>query len=99
MLELKIFIDEDDAFEGKPLYKYLVRYLMSHNISGATIFRGHMGFGAQHHLHNPRYFAGFDERPIMLLVIDSEEKIRAVLPHLKEVVTDGLIVFHHVERA
>ena len=56
-------------------------------------------YGVKRHLHYPRKIGASGEGPIMILFIDDEEKIRDVLPHLKEVVAEGLIVVKKVERA
>lgn len=98
MLQAQLFFDEDDKYHGQNVHHYLVHYLMKHGIAGASVFAAVMGFGSKHHVHEPRRFSGSDEGPLMLLFIDEEEKVRAVLPHLKEVVREGLIVVHAVER-
>lgn len=98
MLEITIFLDENDLYENKPMHEYIMRYLMHHNIMGASLFVAMMGYGHKHHLHHPRKIGGMDEEPIMITFIDEEEKVRAVLPHLKEVVKEGLIVQKKVER-
>src|ERR1700687_1026968 len=97
MLQAQVFFDEDDRYLGKPVHQHIVHYLMQHGISGASVFAAVMGFGAKHHVHEPKRFSGSDEGPLMLLFIDETEKVRAVLPHLKEGVREGLIVVHTVE--
>ncbi len=98
MVEVTVFLDEADQFEGKPMHEHIMRYLMHHNIAGASLFSAMMGYGSKHHLHAPRKIGGMDEQPVMILFIDEEEKVRAVLPHLKEIVKEGLIVQRKVER-
>jgi PII-like signaling protein len=98
MTEVTVFLDEDDQHEGKPLHEYIMRYLMHHNILGASMFTALMGYGHKHHLHRPNKLGTLDEAPIMILFIDEEEKVRTVIPHLKEVVKEGLIVQKSVER-
>lgn len=99
MLEVNVFLDEGDLHEGKPMHEYLMRYLMHHGIRGATVFAALMGYGHRHHLHHPRTIGGADEGPIMILFIDDAEKIRAVLPRVREVVKEGMITVKNVERA
>ncbi len=99
MLEVTMFLDEDDLYQGKPMHEYIMRYLMYHKIIGASLFGALMGYGSKHHLHHPKGLGGMDEEPIMIIFIDEEEKVRPVLPHLKEVVKEGLIVVKKVERA
>ncbi len=98
MLEVTVFLDEADLFEGKPMHEHIMRYLMHHNIAGASLFSATMGYGHKHHLHHPAKIGGMDEVPTMIMFIDEEEKIRGVLPHLKEIVKEGLIVQKRVER-
>lgn len=98
MLEIRLFLDEEDMHEGKRLDEYIMRYLMHHGIMGASVFPAVMGYGKKHHLHHTRTIGSADEGPLMILVIDEEEKLRAVLPHLKEVMRDGLVVAQRVDR-
>jgi len=98
MLEIRLFLDEEDMHEGKRLDEYIMRYLMHHGIMGASVFPAVMGYGKKHHLHHTRTIGSADEGPLMILVVDEEEKLRAVLPHLKEVMRDGLIVAQRVDR-
>ena len=98
MLEIRLFLDEEDMHEGKRLDEYIMRYLMHHGIMGASVFPAVMGYGKKHHLHHTRTIGSADEGPLMILVIDEEEKLRAVLPHLKEVMRDGLMVAQRVDR-
>jgi PII-like signaling protein len=99
MLEVQLFFDEDDRYEGKPLHQHVLRYLMHEKIAGASLFAALMGYGVKHRLHEPRRLSGSDEGPLLLVFIDEEDRVRAVLPYLKEVVREGLIVVRTVERA
>jgi PII-like signaling protein len=98
MLEVTIFLDEDDMINDQSLYQYIMKYLLHHHIRGASVFTAMGGYGAKRHLHYPRKIGAADEGPLMILAIDEEEKIRAILPHLKEVVAEGLIVLKKVEQ-
>jgi PII-like signaling protein len=98
MLQAQIFLDEDDRFEEHPLYEYILRYLMHHGIVGATLFRGTMGFGSQHHLNVPGRLGALDDRPLMITFIDDEDRVRSVLPHLASALRDGMIVTAEVHR-
>jgi PII-like signaling protein len=99
MLEVTVFLDEDDRYNDEPLHQYIMKYLLHHHIMGATVFSAIGGYGVKRHLHYPRKFGAADEGPLMILFIDEEEKINGVLPHLKEVVAEGLVVLKKVERA
>ena len=98
MLEVNLFLDENDLYEGKQMLEYIMRYLMHHSIIGASVFSAMMGYGHKHHLHHPQKIGNVDERPIVILFIDEEEKIRQVLPHLKQIIDEGMITVKKVER-
>jgi len=98
MLEVKIFIDEADLHENKPMHEYLMRYLMHHNIIGASVFEAYEGYGKKHHLHHLKGLGTVDESPLMIFFVDEEDKVKSILPHIKEIVNDGLIVTCKVER-
>jgi uncharacterized protein len=97
MTEITIFLDEDDAYHNEPTHEYIMRYLLHHQIRGASMFEAVMGFGKKHHLHRPRKIGGADEESIMIIFIDDDAKVRPLLPHLKEVVQDGLITLREVD--
>ncbi|HEY3443040.1 MAG TPA: DUF190 domain-containing protein [Paludibaculum sp.] len=81
---LLIFLSETDTHRELPLYEALVRKLNSRGVSGATVHRGVMGFGQGHHVHRDRLFGVSDDRPITILAADTEERLRAALPGLRE---------------
>lgn len=92
MLEVKVFLDEGDTFNGKRTSEYLLRLLLREGILGASVYRAVMGFGEKHHIHMPRRFGTSDEAPLLLLFIDEEERVRRVLPLVREAIGRGLIV-------
>ena len=98
MLEVTIFLDEDDMYEGHSLHQHIMHYLIHHHMLGASIFAALGGFGHKRHLNYPKRLGAADEEPLMIIFIDEEEKVREVLPHLKEIVKEGLIVAKKVER-
>lgn len=98
MVEIKFFLDENDLYQDKPKHEYIMRYLMHHSIMGASVFSAIIGYGHKHHLHHPQNLGNVDENPIMIMFIDEEEKVEQVLPHLKEVLNQGLIVKTKVEQ-
>ncbi len=90
---LLVFIDETDTYEHRPLYETIVRRLMKRDIAGATVVRGIMGYGAQHRLFGSANLLGIAEnRPVTVIVVEREERLRAVLPEIEELVKEGLIV-------
>lgn len=95
---LRIYIGEDDRWEGEPLHEAIVKKLRMMDIAGATVYRGVMGYGAQQRLHKKSGWLSLStDLPIMVSVIDTEEKIRGVLPVLDEMVDEGLVVLSDVE--
>ncbi len=94
---LRIHFGEDDKWRGRPLYEAIVMKCRELDIAGATVFRGIEGYGASSLIHKHHLFRLSSDRPIMVSVIDSEDKIRALLPLLDEMVDEGLIAMSDVE--
>src|SRR6266542_2001538 len=94
---LRIYIGQDDQWEGKPLYESIVMKLRQMDVAGATVYKGVMGYGAQQRMHKSGFLGLSRDLPIMVTVVDKEEKIRAVLPLLDEMVSEGLLVLSDVE--
>ncbi|MCA1816543.1 MAG: DUF190 domain-containing protein [Acidobacteria bacterium] len=95
---LRIYIGEDDRWEGEPLHEAIVKKLRMMDVAGATVYRGVMGYGAQQRLHKKSGWLSLStDLPVMISVIDTEEKIRRVLPVLDEMVDEGLVVLSDVE--
>ena len=96
-LLVRIYIGEADHADGRPLYQVIVALLRERGIAGATVFRGIEGFGANAHLHTSRLLRLSEDLPILIEVVDQEDRIRAVLPELDEMVGDGLITLEKIE--
>lgn len=94
---IRIYIGENDRWEGEPLHEAIVKRLRMLDIAGATVYRGLMGYGAQNRVHRSGRFGLSTDLPIMISVIDAEEKIRKVLPVMDEMVNEGLIALSDVE--
>ena len=92
---LRIYVDEEDQWKDKPLYRALVEALRANEIAGVTVYKGILGFGAGRELHEHTFFAA--RAPLMLSVIDSESKIREFMPILDKMVTNGLAVLSDVD--
>ncbi|RME24671.1 MAG: DUF190 domain-containing protein [Candidatus Zixiibacteriota bacterium] len=93
---LRIFIGEDDRWEGKPLYEAIALKAREAGIAGATVLRGFLGFGASSHLHSAKVLRLSDDLPVVVEIVDKSEKIQAILPQLDEMVTDGMITLERV---
>jgi PII-like signaling protein len=94
---LRIFIDEADYWGDNLLYKAIVKKMQMMNIAGATVFRGLVGYGSPKHLRHLGWLGNPTELPIMVSIVDTEEKINEVLPVLDDMIDEGLIVLSDVE--
>lgn len=88
---LLIFMDETDMWREERLYSAIVRVLERNGIAGVTVLSGIMGYGIHRRIHHKGLFGVPDEKPITILTIDSEAKIRAVLPLIMPMVREGLL--------
>jgi PII-like signaling protein len=94
---LRIYIDEDDKWEGEPLHEAIVKKLRMMDFAGATVFQGILGYGAQQRMHKSGFLGINHNLPLMITVVDSDEKIRRAIVALDEMVDEGLIVLSEVE--
>jgi len=88
---LRIFIGEADKWNGKPLYEEIVLLAKKKGLAGATAIKGFMGFGCKSHMHTTKLLRLSEDLPIIIEIVDSEEKITAFVPLLDEMVKEGLI--------
>ena len=93
---LRIFIGESDRHQHQPLYQAIVIKAREMQLAGATVLRGPMGFGKSSHLHTAKILRLSMDLPIVIEIVDSEEKIEAFLPLLDEMMGGGLVT---LERA
>jgi PII-like signaling protein len=94
---LRIFIGESDKWQGRPLYEAIVLEVKRHGLAGATVFKGVMGFGAHSRIHSAKLLQLSEDLPLMIEIVDSDEKIRAFLPVLDAMVREGLVTLERVE--
>jgi PII-like signaling protein len=94
---LRVYVDEDDKWEDEPLSEAIVKRLRMMDIAGATVYRGIMGYGAQHRVHKSGFLGLSHNLPVMISTIDTEEKIRRAISALDEMIDEGLIVLSDVE--
>lgn len=90
---LKLFF----SVSPRSLHEAIVKKLRMMDIAGATVYRGVKGYGAQQRLHKPGWLGLSTDLPIMISIIDTEEKIKDVVPMLDEMVDEGLVVLSDVE--
>src|SRR3954464_13408537 len=93
---LRIFIGESDRFEHHPLYEAIVLKARELHLAGATVLRGPMGFGKSSRLHTAKILRLSMDLPVVIEIIDSEEKIRAFLPLLDQMLQGGLLTMEKV---
>jgi uncharacterized protein len=94
---LRIHFGEDDKWHGRPLYQAIVERCRQLDIAGATVLRGIEGYGASTMIRKFHMLRFSSDAPILVQVIDTEEKIQRLLPALDEMVTEGLIAMSDVE--
>ena len=94
---LRIFIGENDRSQGKPLYEAIVLEAREQHLAGATVLRGPVGFGASSRLHTAKILRLSEDLPLVIEIVDSEEKINAFLPTLDGMMTSGLITLEKVQ--
>jgi PII-like signaling protein len=94
---LRIFVGEHDRWKGQPLYTAVVEVLRRRGFAGATAFKGIEGFGEHAVLHAARLIDVSTDLPVLIEVVDSEEKIRALLPVLEEMIREGMVTIETVE--
>ncbi|MFZ0879298.1 MAG: DUF190 domain-containing protein [Candidatus Acidiferrales bacterium] len=94
---LRIHFGEDDKWKDKPLYRAIVEKCRELDIAGATVLRGIAGYGASTLIRRSHHLSFSHDAPVMVSVIDSEDKIQKLLPFLDEVVDEGLIAMSEVE--
>jgi len=94
---MRIFVGESDKWRDKPLHQALIEAMRANDIAGATVYRGILGYGAHGRMHRDRKLSLSHDASIMLSVVDSEEKIRAFLPLVEQMVEEGLVVLSDVD--
>jgi hypothetical protein len=96
-LLLRIYLGESDQWHGKPLYQAIVERLRERGLAGTTVLRGIEGFGAKQHVHTTRILSLSEDLPVLIEAVDIEEKIRAIIPEIDEMLGDGLMTLEKVE--
>ena len=94
---LRVFIGESDRWEHKPLYEAIVLKAREIHLAGATVLRGPMGFGASSRLHTTKILRLSEDLPLVIEIVDSEEKINDFLPVLDRMMSSGLVTLEKVQ--
>ena len=94
---LRIFVGESDRHGAQPLYTAIVEAARRAGIAGATVFKGIEGYGGHSVVHAARVFDLSTDLPILIEIVDSEERVRAFIPQLDDMVHEGLVTLEAVE--
>ena len=94
---VRIFIGESDRWNHKPLYEAIVLKAREMHLGGATVLRGPMGFGKSSRMHTAKILRLSMDLPIVIEIVDSEEKIQALLPALEEMMSGGMVTLERVQ--
>ena len=93
---LRIFIGESDRWKHQSLYEAIVLKAREMHLAGATVLRGPMGFGKSSRLHTAKILRLSMDLPLVIEIVDSEEKIQGFLPLLNEMIKGGLVTLEKV---
>jgi uncharacterized protein len=94
---LRIFFGEDDRFQNQPLHEAIVLKAREMHLGGATVLRGHIGFGHSSRIHTSKILRLSEDLPVVVEIVDSKENIDAFLPVLDEMMTSGLVTIEKVQ--
>ena len=94
---VRIYIGETDRWHGQPLYMAILLKAREMGLAGGTVFRGIAGYGANSVIHTANILRLSEDLPVVIEIVDTDEKIQAFLPVLDEMVKEGLIVMREVE--
>jgi PII-like signaling protein len=94
---VRIFLGESDRWKNQPLYVAIVEEMRRAGLAGATVFKGVLGFGGHSVVHAARILDMSSDLPIVIELVDSEERIAAFLPTLDAMVAEGLVTMEKVE--
>jgi uncharacterized protein len=93
---MRIHLGERDRHQGKPLYEAIVMLLRERHYAGATVYRAIMGFGASAHVRTDRIEVLSLDLPVIVEVVETEERVQAILPELDQMIGGGLITLEKV---
>ena len=94
---LRVFFGEDDKFHNRPLYEAVVLAAREAHLAGATVLRGPMGFGHSSRVHTAKILRLSEDLPMIIEIVDTEDKIKAFLPTLDAMMPSGLITLEKVQ--
>jgi PII-like signaling protein len=96
-LRLTIFVGEGDRWHHKLLFTEIVHRVHKAGLAGASVIRGIEGYGTSSRIHTTRLLSLSEDLPVAVIIVDAEDRIRAFLPQLDELITEGLVIIDPVE--
>jgi PII-like signaling protein len=94
---LRIYVGESDRWQHQPLYEAIVLEARELHLAGATVLRGPMGFGAASRIHTAKILRLSMDLPIVIEIVDTDEKVQALLPFLDEMMGGGLVTLEKIK--
>lgn len=95
-VRLKIYVGESDRYQGKPAYQAVVQLMRERGFWGATVTRGVYGYGKRSRLHSASALRLSEDLPLIIEAVEAEEKVKALVSELSEMVKGGLITVEDV---
>lgn len=96
-LRVSIFVNSDDIWHHKPLFHEIVRRAQAAGLNGASVFRGVEGFGTSSLIHTTRILSLTEDLPMMVVLVDSPDRIRSFLPQLDGLIDEGMVTIEEIE--
>jgi PII-like signaling protein len=94
---MRIYMGESDKWQGEPLYEAIVKRLRLMEIAGATVYRGILGYGIKGHTHKSGRLGFSHDLPVMISIVDTEEKLATAVNEIESMIEDGIIVLSDVD--
>ncbi|HEU4742620.1 MAG TPA: DUF190 domain-containing protein [Meiothermus sp.] len=94
---LRVFVGEGDRWHGRPMHEAIVTEARKFGLAGASVFKGFEGFGAHSRIHSAKILQLAEDLPILVEIVDTEDKIRAFIPVLDQMIQEGLVTMEKVE--
>ena len=94
---LRIYVGESDRWQHRPLYEAIVLKARELHLAGATVLRGPMGFGAASRIHTAKILRLSMDLPMVIEIVDTEEKVKTMLPFLDEMMGGGLVTLEKIK--